>query len=120
MALTFAQIVVDCADAAALAEFWAGVLGRPVDEGASAYFATVGRSGEAPLRPAWMFLTVPEPRTVKNRVHPDLLTTALAAERDRVIALGASMVGEFDEFGTRWVTLRDPQGNEFDIGLGLD
>ena len=104
MSIAFAQFVIDCQDPAALAGFWSGVLGVPVDPGASPYFATVGRAGERPLRPAWMFIKVSEPRIGKNRVHADLVATDWAAE--------------VDEYGTRWVTLTDPEGNVFDIGAG--
>ena len=41
-----------------------------------------------------------------------------AAEVERVVGLGATRVAEFDEYGTRWVTLTDPEGNVFDIGAG--
>ena len=75
MSIAFAQFVIDCQDPAAQAGFWSGVLGVPVDPGASPYFATVGRGGERPLRPAWMFIKVPEPRIGKNRVHADLVAT---------------------------------------------
>ena len=118
MSIAFAQFVIDCQDPAALAGFWSGVLGVPVDPGASPYFATVGRAGERPLRPAWMFIKVPEPRIGKNRVHADLVATDWAAEVERVVGLGATRVAEFDEYGTRWVTLTDPEGNVFDIGAG--
>ena len=110
MSIAFAQFVIDCQDPAALAGFWSGVLGVPVDPGASPYFATVGRAGERPLRPAWMFIKVSEPRIGKNRVHADLVATDWAAEVERVVGLGATRVAEFDEYGTRWVTLTDPGG----------
>ncbi len=115
MSVSLAHVVIDCRNAAELAAFWSLVLERPVDEGASEYFATVGASGDAPLRPLFMFLQVPEERAVKNRVHPDFNTADLAAEVDRLVALGAVKVGEFDEYGTRWVTLADPEGNVFDV-----
>jgi len=118
MSLSFEQIVVDCADAAALAEFWSGVLDTPVDGGANEFFATVGRTGDAPLRPAFMFVKVPEERAGKNRLHVDLVSAEWRAEIDRVIGLGAKHVAEFDEYGTKWVTLQDPEGNVFDIGAG--
>ena len=109
MSSTLAHLTFDCADAAALAEFWSAVLGSPVDDGASPEFATV--KGD----PGWMFIQVPEGKTVKNRVHPDLKTTDLAAEVERVVALGASHQADFDEDGRQWVTLTDPEGNEFDV-----
>jgi len=65
-----------------------------------------------------MFLAVPEPRQGKNRLHLDLVATDLSAEVDRAVGLGATKVAEFDEYGTRWVTLTDPEGNVFDIGVG--
>ena len=118
MSIAFAQIVIDCEEPPKLAGFWSEVLGVPVDPGASPYFATVGRSGDKALRPAWMFLKVPEPRVGKNRVHPDLVASDLAAEVERLVGLGATRVAEFHEYGTRWVTLTDPEGNVFDIGAG--
>ena len=113
MALTVAQVVVDCEDAGRLAAFWSGVLGRPVDGGASPFFATI-RGGA----PALMFLKVPEPKQGKNRVHLDLTSPDWRDEVKRVVELGATFVAEFAEYGTEWATLRDPEGNEFDIGAG--
>ena len=118
MTIALAQIVIDCQEPAELAGFWSGVLGVPVDPGASPFFATVGRSGATALRPAWMFIKVPEPRVGKNRVHPDLVASDLAAEVERLVRLGATRVAEFHEFGTHWVTLTDPEGNVFDVGAG--
>jgi Glyoxalase-like domain len=117
MTVTVAHTVVDCQDAEKLAGFWAAVLERPVDEGANPFFATVGLG----MPGALMFLAVPEPKTVKNRVHLDLAPAAGSdwrAEIDRLTALGAVQVAEYAEFGTAWVTLRDPEGNEFDLGAG--
>jgi predicted enzyme related to lactoylglutathione lyase len=107
-----AQVVFDCNDAAALAGFWSEVLGRPVDADASGFFASIGRGGDGP---GFFFIKVPEPRTGKNRVHVDLATPDYETEVDRVIGLGAKRVGDFDEYGTRWTTLADPEGNVFDI-----
>jgi hypothetical protein len=115
MTVTVAHITFDAADAAALAEFWSGVLERPVDEGATDGFATIGMSGAEPMRPVFMFIQVPEPRTGKNRIHVDLHATDPQAAVDRVVALGATKVGEFDEYGTAWTTLADSEGNLFDI-----
>jgi predicted enzyme related to lactoylglutathione lyase len=106
---TLAAITFDCADAKSLAEFWSAVLARPVDDGADADYATI------PGDPMLAFTTVPEPKQAKNRVHVDLVAEDLEAEVDRVIALGARRLGDFDESGERWTTLADPEGNEFDI-----
>jgi hypothetical protein len=117
-ALTTAHIVFDCADAAQLAGFWSRLLDCPVDEGASPFFATVGRAGPDRLSPVYMFLQVPEERAGKNRLHVDLVAPDLPAQVARAVALGASHVGDFDEYGTVWTTLADPEGNLFDIAGG--
>jgi hypothetical protein len=114
--LTLGYVTFDAADAGRLAAFWAGVLRRPVDDGASEQFATVGAGGDDPMRPAYMFIQVPEPKEGKNRIHVDLLTADWRAEVDRVLELGGTKVGEFDESGAVWATLADTEGNLFDIG----
>jgi hypothetical protein len=62
-----------------------------------------------------MFIQVPEPNVGKNRVHVDLLAADWRAEVERVVGLGATKVGEFDESGAAWATLADAEGNLFDI-----
>jgi hypothetical protein len=55
----------------ALAGFWSGVVERPVDDGASEFFATVGMAERgAPPMPTLMFLQVSDPTPGKNRVPP--------------------------------------------------
>ena len=112
MSSTLTHLTFDCADAAGLAAFWSDVLEAPVDDGASADYAVL--KGE----PGWMFLRVPESKSVKNRVHPDLSTADLPAEVERLDRLGATRHADHDEDGTRWVTLTDPEGNEFDVVAG--
>lgn len=64
-----------------------------------------------------LFQAVPEPKTVKNRVHLDLLVGPQAheAEVERLVALGATVVGVHDGDDGRWTLLADPEGNEFDV-----
>jgi hypothetical protein len=64
-----------------------------------------------------LFQAVPEPKTVKNRVHLDLLVgpEAQDAEVDRLVNLGATVLGVHDGDGGRWTLLADPEGNEFDV-----
>jgi Glyoxalase-like domain len=64
--------------------------------------------------PPIMFHGVPEPKTVKNRLHLDLITTDFDAELARLRGLGATEVATFE----RWTTLADPEGNEFDLIRG--
>jgi hypothetical protein len=109
-ALTF-----DCADAAELGAFWAGVLGRELDPGAGKQFASIGLQGSAGSGPGWCFAQVPEGKSAKNRMHPDLITPDLEAEVERLIGLGASRKAEVEMGSMRWTTLQDPEGNEFDV-----
>lgn len=116
MALTLRHITFDCIDAAALAGFWSQMLDLPVDPDANRYFATVGRTTWA--APLLMFIQVPEKTPGKNTVHLDLVSTDYAAELDRAVSLGARRIGDFDEYGTVWTTLADPEGNLFDVARG--
>jgi glyoxalase superfamily protein len=113
--LTLGQIVVDSADAATLADFWSRLLERPIGDGANQFFAFIPPAENGSF-PALMFLAVPEPRQGKNRLHLDLVSADRTAAVERATQLGARRVGEFDEYGTRWTTLADPEGNVFDIG----
>ncbi|WIM94077.1 VOC family protein [Actinoplanes oblitus] len=108
--LTLANITFDCADGAALADFWSRVLDRPVDDGANEYFATIGAGDPGPTL---MFLKVAEPKSAKNRCHLDLSADDRDAEVKRLLDLGAGYLAEHDEYGHQWVVLRDPAGNEF-------
>jgi predicted enzyme related to lactoylglutathione lyase len=112
MSVSLYAVTFDCADAAELARFWSAVLERPVDEGASADVASIALGDQ---QPHWYFMKVPEDKMVKNRVHADLVTADLAAEVERIVALGAAEQADYHDGGYRWVTLLDPEGNEFDV-----
>ena len=114
MAVT--ALTVDCHDPASLAGFWSEVIGLPVDPDGTDSYATIGQSVAA--EPSWMFMKVPEPKAAKNRFHVDLSSSDWVADVERVIALGARRIGTYDEAGFQWVTLADPEGNEFDIVAG--
>ena len=68
MSVSFFSVSLDCADAGKLADFWSQVLDRPVDEGGSQDFASIGMSGEGPGQPVWMFHRVPEGNAPLARV----------------------------------------------------
>ena len=112
-ALTF-----DCADAAALGAFWAQALGQELDPGSGKQFASIGAQDSSRTEPCWYFVQVPEGKTAKNRMHPDLMTENLAAEVERLLGLGASHKADVEMGSMRWSTLRDPEGNEFDVMAG--
>ena len=96
-----------------LAGFWADVLGgkrHEDDEPGDDEVLLVGPE------PALLFIRVPEGKTVKNRLHLDLQPQDRTrdAEVARVLELGATVFGDHrNEDGTGWVTLADPEGNEF-------
>ena len=108
---------IDCADAAKLAQFWADVLDRGVNPQPTAEFAAIDADESAP-GPRLVFHQVPETKTVKNRLHLDLISSEFAAETDRLLSLGATRVNDVDQGGARWTTFRDLEGNEFDLVAG--
>ncbi|AKU15168.1 VOC family protein [Luteipulveratus mongoliensis] len=97
----YKDLCMDASDAHALGRFWSPLLGwdhHPHDDGDSCL-----RAGEAVE--VWIN-TVPEPVTVKNRLHIDVNVTAL----EPLIAAGATVV-DADSFS--WITMRDPDGQDF-------
>jgi predicted enzyme related to lactoylglutathione lyase len=106
------HIVVDAHDLRGLARFWTAALGWKVlserdDE------IVIGTHESAPV--GMCFMPVTDPKTVKNRVHLDL--TSSAADRDqeigRLVALGARRVDIGQTGAESWTVLADPEGNEF-------
>jgi len=140
---TSIQVVMDCADPDRLARFWAAALhyklqdppegfatwedwlrdaGIPEEEWNSAS-AVVDPEGVAPRL---YFRRVPEPKSVKNRVHLDLNVSGgpgttledgrarVDQEVERLRGLGAAVFRPgVAERGEYWVVMQDPEGNEF-------
>ena len=135
------QIVIDCADPAQLAEFWANALHYQIQNPPAGYqsweqflqaqgipqadwnkaSAIVDPQGN---RPRIFFQRVPEPKTVKNRVHIDLNQSLpgtpleerrqhVDTEVERLKSLGANELYSKEEYHEYWVTMADPEGNEF-------
>jgi hypothetical protein len=98
---TFKDLCIDAVDPVALGGFWAPTLGlglTPLDDG------DVRLDGPTPQHAVWVN-KVPEPVTVKQRVHLDVH----AASTDEVLARGATPL---DTESFRWDVLRDPEGGE--------
>jgi hypothetical protein len=111
------EVVIDCADHGAVVDFWQAALGyerRAVNE---QYVALVPRQREFG-RLALLFQRVPEPKSVKNRVHLDLGARVMADEVARLVGLGATVIAErsLDDFA--WTVMADPEGNEFCVSGG--
>jgi len=65
-----------------------------------------------------LFITVPDAKKVRNRVHLDLRPVDGTREQEveRLLALGATHDGDYRRpDGSGWITLADPEGNEFCI-----
>jgi len=65
-----------------------------------------------------LFITVPDSKKLKNRVHLDLRPADGTREQEveRLLALGATHLGDYRRpDGSGWITLADPEGNEFCI-----
>lgn len=139
---TTVQVTFDCHDPDRLARFWAELIGYRLDppppgfdswpdwlieqgipesewNSASAISDPDGRG------PRFYFQRVPEPKTVKNRVHldvnaggpagtpPEERRAAVDAAVERAIKLGATKVRLVEERGERHYVMQDPEGNEF-------
>jgi predicted enzyme related to lactoylglutathione lyase len=114
MPTRFFGLSYDARDAAAVAAFWAAALGREVAAGADRDNAVVEAGDVAASGHRLAFHRVPEGKTVKNRLHFDLISGDFAAELARLETLGAKQLNEV-RAGGHWVTLADPEGNEFDL-----
>jgi hypothetical protein len=131
------QIVIDCRDPHPLNRFWAEVMeyeredhhdliGQLIDsgqlpesdtiviDGRRAFADAAASSDPAGVGPRLLFQRVPEGKEVKNRVHLDVRA---GADRDAVVARcierGATKLWDGRQGPSTWVTLADPEGNEF-------
>jgi hypothetical protein len=121
MTAFISHTTIDCRNAYELSEWWKPVLGYvdlEDDPNERGHVECLIRDPESGHR--LLFIEVPEGKTVKNRLHLDLRPRAASrdAELEVLLGLGATIVGDHrDEHGpgTGWVTLADPEGNEFCI-----
>jgi len=113
MASLVRHITVDCADPYRLGEFWAAVLDSSLheDDQPGDPMALVETAGSGLL-----FIAVPEPKAVKNRIHLDIQPQDRTRDEEveRLLALGATQVADHrNPDGTGWVVMADLEGNEF-------
>jgi len=138
MAFDF-QVVIDSSAPHELADWWAEALGWQIEAQDEAFIGRMVETGAAseedttqhrgalvwkvgaalhspdPGRPRVLFQLVPEPKTVKNRVHLDIRVGAERREAEvaRLVGLGATELWRGAQGPFEWATLADPQGNEF-------
>ncbi|MFE7801364.1 VOC family protein [Nocardia sp. NPDC057440] len=111
------NVTVDCADPYELASFWSAVTGWPVS-GADKPGDDEALVEAPALAPGLLFIRVPEGKVVKNRLHFDWMPTERTRddEVERIIGMGATLHEDHRTAdGLGWVTLLDPEGNEFCI-----
>lgn len=134
------QVTFDCAQPRRVARFWCEVLGYVPASPPEGFTGWDDAEASLPAteRDAWSacsdptgagprlyFQRVPEGKVVKNRVHLDVRAgaglvgaerlAALEAERDRLVALGATCVRVMvaDEENESCIVMQDVEGNEF-------
>jgi Glyoxalase-like domain len=137
------QVVIDSGEPHTLADWWADALGWNVEAQDEAFIrsliekghaseddttthngALVWKTGAAIRHPAGLeraprvlFQQVPEPKTVKNRVHLDIRVGAdnIESEVARLSAKGATVLHRGQMGPNWWITILDPEGNELCI-----
>ena len=101
-----AHLIIDCSAPATLAGWWEQLLGGDLK---------LHNDSEAQLDAPGLtlyFVAVPEPKTIKNRVHIDLHSQDFDAAVRQALALGATPAPDVYT-GEGWYVLRDPEENEF-------
>ena len=116
MSLSIASITFDSTDPEPLAHWWAERFGAEIVANMDGFFLIVaGGSLDAQLA----FQKVEDPTPGKNKVHIDIRTDDdLDDEAARWIDAGATSLGKRSAGDFHWVTLADPDGNEFCIAGG--
>jgi len=109
-------VVIHCRQPAALAGFYAEILGLPVAPAdvAAIKAGTLGEDesvllGSRDALHVWL-TPVSELEPVPGRIHLDVRLDA-ASDLDRLVALGATR--RWDDSKARWTVLADPEGNLF-------
>ena len=117
MTSRISHTTVDSSNAYAQSVWWGQVLGfgeDPRDPNLPGHEECMIFSPDG--RQRVLFIEVPEGKVVKNRLHFDLSPTDATREEEveRLVALGARVFADLRvEGGGGWVTLLDPEGNEF-------
>jgi hypothetical protein len=136
------QVVMDCANPDVVSKFWAAALHyvvQPPPDGFDAWPDALRAWGvpeklwdsrSAVIDPEGVgarvfFQKVPEPKTVKNRVHLDInigggpstshdeRRSRIEAEVERLQRAGATVFRRVKEGREFWIVMKDPEGNEF-------
>ena len=111
MVSRFTELCVDCADPYSLGRFGQEVIDYKITSEDEEGTLIEGGEGSGP---SILFIKVPEPKSVKNRLHIDVdpVDRDQDEEVERLIALGARKI-DIGQGEQTWVVLADPEGNEF-------
>jgi catechol 2,3-dioxygenase-like lactoylglutathione lyase family enzyme len=101
------EVVVDCERPAPVARWWSDVLGAPLHSHPEHDWWWLEPVPGAPFD-CMVFVPVPEPKTVKNRIHWDVVCPDVQVLLDH----GAQMLRP-EGGDISWHVLGDPEGNEF-------
>jgi predicted enzyme related to lactoylglutathione lyase len=116
MSTRLVHIVIDAAHPVAQARFWAAALDWEADgDDDEAGASPSGFSYPGPDALPLVFVPVPEPKTVKNRVHLDLASDSSSHQQalvSHLLDLGATAI-DIGQGNVPWTVLADPEGNEF-------
>ena len=114
MPLEWEQVVVDAIDPGALGRWWATALEWVVVNDDPEEFEIRPTPDRVP---GLLFVRVPEPKTLKNRLHLDFRPDDRDDAVARLLDLGATRadVGQGEQ---SWIVLSDPEGNEFCVLRG--
>jgi predicted enzyme related to lactoylglutathione lyase len=110
------DIIIDSVDPERLAEFWAEALHYDKVGFFDPYFVLLAR---VPEHPPVALQRVSEPKSGKTRVHFDLRVDDVEAEAKRLEALGARRIDIGAAPDAVWITMADPEGNEFCVCPGI-
>jgi predicted enzyme related to lactoylglutathione lyase len=123
MACEILNITFDCSDSDRVSAFWQAVTSSrrhlESDPG-NEYWVVDSEEGRWPRL---VFVTVPEGKSVKNRVHLDLVPreSTQASEAERLVSLGARVIDDRRKAEPGgWIVLADPEGNEFCVESSVD
>lgn len=118
MTSSISHTSIDCANAYELSQWWKQVLGYgdlPDDPNEPGHEECMIQSVDGDH--LILFIEVPDAKQAKNRMHFDLRPSndSRDGEVARLIGIGATLHADHrnPETGSGWVTLADPEGNEF-------
>ena len=121
MSLSILNVTFDCSDAASTASFWSELTNWPCSKeempGNPFWVVALSPAGASRL----VFVDVVDAKTVKNRIHLDLVPEDASQDQevDRILSLGARIIDDRRQATPGgWVVMADSEGNEFCVEGG--